>query len=333
MPASTPDSLFDTPDEAYNEEEIRAELEALTKRREELTSTFLEAPSGSDFIEASQIFRRIRQLERILGEIARQERSKPVVQRRSTNRSPSYPACDLKRSVEFAVTLHARIRNDYTTYEAAIGFFGYSPRSSSGQRTMAALSHFGLTDERGTGPARQIRLSKLGRRIALEAEARTADYYEAIQQAVLQPRVYTLLWERWGDHLPDQQELTTYLVDELAFNPNSVDTFLADYRSSLVFAGLLDRETRPEHVQSVNRQLSRLTSEPRAERSGDPPLEISVPLTSGERATLRIPTALTGADFDLLAPLLNANLLQAMKRANSARKSSHDEPGSRSAAS
>lgn len=158
-------------------------------------------------------------------------------------RSPSFPFISLPEAVHRARELYAAERRNLVHPDVAVACWGYSPRSSGGKQTIAALRAYGLLEEaRG-----ELRLTDRAQHI-LVREPGTAGRSDLLRQAALSPPVFAKLWERYGADLPSDKSLKSYLVLELKFNENAVADLLRSYRETLLFAELLsggDRESPP----------------------------------------------------------------------------------------
>jgi len=114
--------------------------------------------------------------------------------------------------------------------------WGYSSRSGTGHRLVAAMTSFGLFDVIGNSADRRLKLSDA----ALDGLFRTDNIADgkssAIRQFVLNPGVYRTLWELWGHDMPDYDQLEQYLVSDLGFNRKVVAKFLGDYLASIELA-------------------------------------------------------------------------------------------------
>lgn len=158
--------------------------------------------------------------------------------RRHRTRSPSYPAIGL----EEAITRTGAIYRNYITHAVrvptVITMFGLSPRSGTGSGIVAALIKFGLLNDEGTGDARAVNVTDIGRRIVLRPMD-SAERIQLVRDAALRPTIHRELWERFGATLPDDTLLKDFLIVDRAFNPAVVDDFIQEYRDTLAYAGLL----------------------------------------------------------------------------------------------
>ena len=163
-----------------------------------------------------------------------------------SNRSPSYPSISLLEALQKAKLFHDAWGQADASLEKSLECWGYSSRSSTGHRLAAAMTSFGLFDVIGSAADRRLKLSDA----ALDGLFCSDDIADrkssAIRQSVLNPRVYRMLWERWGYDLPDYDQLEQYLVSELGFNRKVVAKFLGDYFTSIELArehGLVNRQS------------------------------------------------------------------------------------------
>jgi len=153
-------------------------------------------------------------------------------------RSPSYPFIGLSEAVERARTLYAAGRRSAVSADAAVEAWGYSPKSSGGKQTIAALRAFGLLEGEGA-----VRLTERGVHILLDEDSDERD--RLLRQAALAPPVYLRLWERYGPDLPSDKGLQTHLVLEMGFNENAVVDVIRGYKATLDFAKLRGPEKAP----------------------------------------------------------------------------------------
>lgn len=253
--------------------------------------------------------------------------------KRTVNRSPEHPAVDLPTALERAQELYDAEGFNWTSPDVALTHWGYSPKASSGDRTLAALKHFGLVEDTGSAKERRVRLSDLARRIIRDKREHSPERELAIREAALSPSIYRKLWDEWAQHgrLPSQGTMEYELEHTWDFNPKAVDGFIRDFVSTVEFADLLgehdteDAETdkggaRREapgatdqgHNQTDNAKQAPANEEHHSLGSGTAAkrnrLDFPIPLISGERAVLTLPVPLSEADFALLVQMLQTTL-------------------------
>ena len=153
-----------------------------------------------------------------------------------SNRSPSYPSISLVVALQKAKLFHDSLGQADAGLKESMECWGYSSRSGTGHRLVAAMTSFGLFDVIGNSADRRLKLSDA----ALDGLFRTDNIADgkssAIRQFVLNPGVYRTLWELWGHDMPDYDQLERYLVSDLGFNRKVVAKFLGDYLASIELA-------------------------------------------------------------------------------------------------
>jgi hypothetical protein len=238
---------------------------------------------------------------------------------KTKNRSPEHPIFDLSEAIDRARVFYEAEHFNWAPKATAMKHWGYGPKSSSGLRALAALLHYGLLDEEGSGSARRFRLSQLAKTILLR-ETGSQERRKAIRVAALKPAIYMKLWEEWGNggRLPSDESMRYQLETTWEFNPRAIDSFIADFRSTMELAGLLGRDTledepeddpddsSDEHGHDSRRREGRMPDIER-KRTDARPFDLPIPLEGGT-ATLRIPVPMSKKDYDLLTEALTMSL-------------------------
>jgi hypothetical protein len=170
-------------------------------------------------------------------------------------RSPSFPFISLPEAVHRARELYDAERRNPVHPDVAVAHWGYSPKSSGGKQTIAALRAYGLLEDVRGEP----RLTDRAQHV-LVREPGSAERNELLRQAALSPPLFSKLWERYGSDLPSDKSLRSWLVLELKLNENAVEDLLRSYRETLAHAGLLQGEApgepRPKIQAAVPRELT-----------------------------------------------------------------------------
>lgn len=159
-------------------------------------------------------------------------------------RSPSFPFISLREAVDRARAFYEAEQRNAARPETAAAHWGYSPKSSGGKQTIAALRAFGLLEGDTL-----VKLSGRALRILLDERQGSEERERLLKQAALLPPLHSRLWERYGADLPSAQTLRLSLILDEGFNENSVDDFLTEYKETLEFARLRMAEgarPRPE---------------------------------------------------------------------------------------
>lgn len=161
-------------------------------------------------------------------------------------RGPSYPAMNIEEAIGKAQQLWTAEKRNAAPVEVVSKDWGYSPASSSGKMTVAALLHYGLIEDSGSGQQRMVRLSGRALDIILDDVADSPRRVQAIRDAVRAPKLYADIMAKWSpQELPSDQTLRFYLLREKSFNEGSISAFIKDFRSSIAFANL-DKTTKIE---------------------------------------------------------------------------------------
>jgi hypothetical protein len=170
------------------------------------------------------------------------EQTETPTRRRPRGRSPNYPSVNLGVALERARDLYVNDGQHATPMQTVVSAWGYSPKSSGGRVTVAALKKFGLVEYGGSGEHRLVRLTDL----AVEAlEHPDPDKrQQAVQEAALRPALHKELWTRYGADLPSVDSLRYMLKRERGFTDSGASDFLGQYIETLTAAGL-DHEDEP----------------------------------------------------------------------------------------
>lgn len=193
-------------------------------------------------------------------------------------RSPSFPFISLPVALERARVFFGREHRHETEPEVAVRHWGYSPRSSGGNQTLAALRAFGLLEMAGEG---KVRLTERAVRILLDEREESPEREQLLRQAALSPALHARIWERYKGVLPSDATLRLYLVADEGFNERSVDEFIAELKETLEHAGI---ETAPAERSAV-RKAQEPSPPPGVSAEVDP---VVFPLLDGNAVEFRI---------------------------------------------
>src|SRR5258708_4791227 len=159
-------------------------------------------------------------------------------------RSPSYPFIDLKTALQRARRLFEAEQRSAVQQETAAAYWEYSPKSSGGKQTIAALRAFGLLEGNG-----MVKLTERALRILLDERNPSPEKDLVLREAALAPTLHQRLWDKYGAALPSNTDLRLSLVLGEGFNENSVDEFIAEYAATLTFAKLRTPDGAPHGVE------------------------------------------------------------------------------------
>lgn len=263
-------------------------------------------------------------------------------------RSPAHPSVALEEAIQRARELYEAEGTVQVPVKVAIQDWGYSPKSSTGIRLIAALRHYGLLDEEGSGDNRKVALSDLATKILRSPDE--SERKQAKRMAALNPNVFWKLYEENDGELPSRENLEYMLEFELGFNPKKLTDVVDDYIDTIKFADLdgvafgLDIEgdaegdtapgkDGPEGDGGAGKPSTEGESMPAVDaRPEQKPWDWTIPLTGGKQAVLRVPRPLSEEDFDHLDDMLTdffkkqKPMLTSERSRNGSRNEAEDEP-------
>lgn len=229
--------------------------------------------------------------------------------KKTRRRSPNYPAVHLENAVERARALYDADGTAGCSREAALKHIGFSSPHGQALAVFSALYKFGLVEAR----ANRVVPTQLAVDI-LEFPKGNPRHDRALREAVLGPSIYKELVEEYTEagRLPSDDSLRPELIADRGFNPKVVTGFLADFRQSLEFAGLLDGNklnlSKPKENAGFDEFFSDLdklmpTGEHKTalqkEGHEQPSSNWTIPLVGG-MAILRTPNPLTTQNLQLI---------------------------------
>jgi hypothetical protein len=160
-------------------------------------------------------------------------------------RSPKFPFIDLQTAIQRADAFYKSEKRNSASVPVALKTWDYNDKSSGGLQTISALKEFGLMEDSGSKDARRVKLTDRALRIILDTREDSPERDRLVQDAALLPNIHCALWEQYGRELPSDSNLRHYLMFdyEPPFNENSVDGFIAQFRSTLAYAKLTTSDT------------------------------------------------------------------------------------------
>ena len=237
-------------------------------------------------------------------------------------RSPNYPAVGLRNAVERAKKLYDADGKPGSSPAAAFSHIGFTSGHGQAQAVLAGLKKFGLLEDKGG----RVVPTK-GAIDVFEYAADHDRHKAALREMALKPAIYLQLVKTFQEHsrLPSDASLKPELITDKGFNPKAVDGFLADFRDSLTYAGLLEGNDlklsgveldSPEDVVLLDRTSKSVKdSKPLAANTGKPAVSIGttaqtmklpVTLPSLRVAWFEVPFPLNELDFASLSAALTS---------------------------
>ncbi|HMP65826.1 MAG TPA: hypothetical protein PKD11_09590 [Pyrinomonadaceae bacterium] len=152
------------------------------------------------------------------------------------HRSPNYPFISLEDAVMRLRQLNETGRGHYVQIGTARDIWDY--KRNAGDRTAAALKAYGLIEVQGEGEKRELRPTEDGIKI-LEGHSQSADL---LKKAALCPDIHKDVWDKYNGNFPADAVMREYLRWEKKFNPDNVDKFIEQFRTTIAFANLTESD-------------------------------------------------------------------------------------------
>ena len=186
-------------------------------------------------------------------------------------RSPSYPSCGLEVALDKIRVVKAAYGRASVDGDALAKIMGYSPRSGPSLQMLASLNGYDLL-ESGDGKGER-RVSDLAIQI-LHPES-DEEYAQAARQATLNPPAFVMIAEKFGDHIPHEDGIVSFLCRN-RFTEKAAKKAAKAFVDSMTFVASLEDSSRSasgdESVHTV--------PSPTAEGAGG--AEGSAPMLHGE---------------------------------------------------
>lgn len=189
------------------------------------------------------------------------------------DRSPKFPYIGLAKALDRIQVLYGKVKR----YDARVADIAkdwdLSPKSSSTDRTVAALQSFGLIEDSGSGENRKIKLSELGARIL--ADQRPGVREALLSEAALKPPAIADHARRWAGGRPDEAHALSMLQFEEGFTPDAAKLFLRVYDETIRFTSAMPSDNLADSGEEEDRAPAdppaANVAEERREIAVDPP--------------------------------------------------------------
>jgi hypothetical protein len=173
-------------------------------------------------------------------------------------RSPPYPALPLSKAIERAKQLYAKALH-HSAGPAVLGeAWGFRGKSSGLWATVAALIHYGLVKDEGSGDKRKFTLTDIAMRIIRDSDLNSEKRKQAIARAAISPRIHSELLDKFGanSNVSDLM-IRNYLILDRAdegkapFSDQSADEVIRIYRDTMAYAGVADSGSIPNSLEDI----------------------------------------------------------------------------------
>jgi hypothetical protein len=222
-------------------------------------------------------------------------------------RSPNFPYIPLEQALARAAIIWQHEHRHDVAPETVVEHWGYSPKSSGGRQTIAALRHFGLLEGRGD----KIRLTQLAQSIML-GEQGSPQWLQDLREAALRPSVHKEIWDKYDGHLPSDQNLRRYLIMERSFSEGGAAELISELRATFEFAKLEEGEAdnlfsgSGDNFAADEPMASTFTEHPLSNTRQRSNRQIQLPYSPTAWAVLQASFPLTDDEWDQMLAVLTA---------------------------
>jgi hypothetical protein len=257
--------------------------------------------------------------------MAEEKDPKVAAARKQVSRSPAYPFLDLEEAIKKAGLVYSAEKRNPAPRHIIAAHWKYSLKSSGARLSISALKKYRLLEEVKVGGEENLKLTALALTILLEADA--AKKAAAIKAAALSPRIFSELWSKYGDELPSDPTLKSFLLLDKEYNDEAANILIKNYKNTIAFAGVSASDKAPEQQQDdggedadTDSLLAELNGGPPPPAQKPPPAptggalrEISFPVLGGN-AVVRIPYPQTEESYSTFTQMLALCKAQIVKK-------------------
>lgn len=246
------------------------------------------------------------------------------VQKKSRQRSPSYPGVDLETALDRAAILRNKEGRNFTPVNTVVQHWGYAVKSSTGFIVLAALKKFGLLEDQGAGEARRVRLTSLAHNILIDERPNSPERLRLIQDAAMTPPIHAELWHEFDGSMPSDANLKYMLRSQRGFSDAAVGEFIDEFKRTIAFAKLEDSDMLSWGEEDASPRESEgdlhvARASPNQPTPGNVPTQATqivspapnlvhynLPLVEQGNAVLSVPAPLSQASWNLMMAVLQA---------------------------
>lgn len=160
--------------------------------------------------------------------MSEQENNKATKVKREIVKSPKYPYITFQDALSKTKVVYKEERRAATTAPILYKHLGYTKKTGSSGRVVAALKQYGLIDE--TNGSYKIS-DQAFRLFNLPEGSPEIDQIES--EMAMRPRLFREVLAHYSDGLPSDATLKSYLILDKAFNENGADIFIKVFKAAL----------------------------------------------------------------------------------------------------
>jgi len=160
-------------------------------------------------------------------------------------RSPNYPAISLPEAITKIDGVFRKEHKHPTPREVLAQAIGYGSLNGASASMISALHKYGLLES--VGNKGHYKVSEDAIDILLHRPGES-ERIAAILRTAFMPQLFSELHNHYGDSLPSEQNIRTYLLKR-DFNPKTVGGVIRAYRDTIEF---VNAETKGSYAESVD---------------------------------------------------------------------------------
>lgn len=217
------------------------------------------------------------------------------------------PASNLSKALDLMRKIWEHEKRNAAPVPAILKHWGYGAKSSGGFVAIATLKRFGLLDEEGSNEKRTLKLSGFALDLLKNETANPKEYQRLLKVAALNPAFHQEMWSKYGQELPSETTIESFLVFDKHFREDAAKAFIRQYKETISFAKLNDSDSIEDgeksgqdlktDVEVLNPPIAPVTPpKPKMNLSNIQPGQLPIPVADG---VALVPFPMTEDDFDL----------------------------------
>ncbi len=234
-------------------------------------------------------------------------------------RSPNFPFISLEAALRRCKEFFDAEKRGAAPATVAVKHWGYSPSSSGGVQTIAALNAYGLLVDEGRAADRKVKLSEAALRLLLDTRSESPERDQLKRAAALTPAIFADIHAAWSDDPPSDESLRHYLVLERRFTEEAARKVVSLFKQNQEFTRLyssqtqsFDEEQRDDLIELTGSRLSDedMRIHPASSRGADltvhsgAPFQIWYPGPNGTRVAVIFESPPKSSDYAALIAYL-----------------------------
>jgi len=167
-----------------------------------------------------------------------EQEAHPAPQKKRVGRSPAYPFIAVEKAIAQAQALYDQEGEYEAPLTSATAAWGYSPKSSGGRQTLAAMKYYGLIDISGEGDGRKVKISEIAKRILLDQREDDREKRALMRKVALAPAAHRTLYEQYPSGLASDNSVEHFLVFEQGFKTDGARDLIASFKETASYTGI-----------------------------------------------------------------------------------------------